>query len=66
VLVVAGRTPHQETWSAECLRAVLKEHLERGASPAQIAGDLAVRSGWARREVYQVINEMKGKLFKEL
>jgi 16S rRNA (cytidine1402-2'-O)-methyltransferase len=66
VLVVAGRAPQQEAWSAERLRAVLKEHLERGASPAQIAGDLAARSGWARREVYQVINELKGKLLKEL
>lgn len=55
-LVVSG---HKQgwTWSEERLREALREQLDQGVSPAQIAGQLALQSHWPRREVYRLVHE---------
>ncbi len=53
-LVIAG-SPERARWSEEEVRAALKERLEAGAPPSQAARDVAVRAGWQRSEVYQLL-----------
>ncbi len=37
----------------------LRQRLANGATPAQLAGELAARSGWPRRKVYQLLMEIQ-------
>jgi 16S rRNA (cytidine1402-2'-O)-methyltransferase len=60
-LVVAGASLERETWNEERLRAALKDSLERGSPPSQVASRLAAESGWPRRAVYRILTEMEGK-----
>lgn len=57
-LVVAGKTG-AEGWSPEQVQAALRQRLDAGAAPAQLAADLATQSGWPRRELYRLITEMQ-------
>lgn len=61
-LVIAGSAPGETgPWSEEKLAAALREGLNSGQSQSQLAGELAARSGWQRREVYRKISELKGR-----
>ena len=54
-LVIAGADLDQ-TWSESQLLAELKKELANGqTSPSQLAKTLATRSGWPRREIYDLI-----------
>jgi 16S rRNA (cytidine1402-2'-O)-methyltransferase len=50
-LVVGGATD-QETWSEAQVSQELAELLGRGLSRSEAAREIALRSGWSRREVY--------------
>lgn len=60
-LVVAGATSQGEPWSESQLMVVLKKRLALGESPTQIASHTAVESGWPRRDIYQLITQIKHK-----
>jgi 16S rRNA (cytidine1402-2'-O)-methyltransferase len=54
-LVLAGAPSSTERWSKEKLDAALHERLAVDDPPSQIAADLALQSGWPRREIYQML-----------
>lgn len=56
-LVVEGATPQEDRWEEENLRLAIEEQLLSGESPSRIAGELASRSGWDRREIYRMVLE---------
>jgi 16S rRNA (cytidine1402-2'-O)-methyltransferase len=58
-LVVAGAVKESGRWTEERMRAALAEHLANGEPPSQIARQLAKKSGWRRREVYNLIIEIQ-------
>ena len=59
-LVIAGRPEKGPTWDEAGLRGELRQRLEKGDSPSQIAAELAVETGWPRREVYRLLLEIQG------
>lgn len=61
-LVIAGCRQQFEPWTEAKLRAALEEHVARSDSPTQIASQMAVESGWPRREVYRLIIEIQKKM----
>ncbi len=52
-LVIGGATPPANKWSEEQLLAALRQSLEHGDPPSEIASRLAAQSGWPRRQIYQ-------------
>jgi 16S rRNA (cytidine1402-2'-O)-methyltransferase len=58
-LVIAGKKPEQKRWSEAQLSQELQESLANGGSPSQIAAQLATKSGWPRRKVYQLATEIR-------
>jgi len=58
-LVIAGSTAKLEPWSEDQLRQALLELLAEGKSSSQIAASLVTPSGWPRRMIYQMTNELK-------
>ncbi len=58
-LIIAGKRAESSPWSEAQLRRSLQERLESGASPSMIAAEFANRSGWPRRKVYQLANEIR-------
>ncbi len=61
-LVVEGRSKEGlDRWTEARLKEAILTGLEQGSSASQLAGDLAERSGWRKREVYQLVNSRKGK-----
>lgn len=59
-LVVAGYKAKEAAWDEARLREELRQRLEKGESPSQIAGEVAVETGWPRREVYRLLLEIQG------
>jgi 16S rRNA (cytidine1402-2'-O)-methyltransferase len=59
-LVIAGHAAQVEgPWSEEKLLETLRAGMQSGQSQSQLAGSVAVLSGWQRREVYRKISELK-------
>ena len=58
-LVVAGYTRQAATWTEAEVRSALNSELAQGISASQAASQVAARSGWTRRKVYQLITEIK-------
>ncbi len=52
-LVVGGATEEQ-AWDEARVRVALEAALARGLSPSQAAREVAARSGWPRRQVYEL------------
>ncbi len=57
-LVVAGRLPEVQIWSASQVSLALEEARKEGLAPAKIARNIAAASGWARSEVYNLLKEI--------
>ena len=57
-LVVAGKTV-AEKWTEQQVRTEVHQRLASGNTPAQVAGELAVDSGWPRRELYRLVMEIQ-------
>ncbi|MBC7228359.1 MAG: 16S rRNA (cytidine(1402)-2'-O)-methyltransferase [Thermoflexales bacterium] len=53
--LVIGGAPGEEPWDEARVRAALQERLQAGLLPALAAREVAVLSGWPRREVYALI-----------
>lgn len=58
-LVVAGKPKIEEIWPEHHLTAAIKEGTLSGTPPAELAGQLAAKSGWPRREIYKLIISME-------
>lgn len=58
-LVLEGKPRRKGIWSEERLFAAMKEGAIAGDPPAELAGQLAAKSGWPRREIYKLIIEME-------
>ena len=58
-LVLAGCSAPKEPWSEEKLRVALRESRTQTLSPSQIASQLAIESGWPRREIYRLLADME-------
>ncbi|RPJ43094.1 MAG: 16S rRNA (cytidine(1402)-2'-O)-methyltransferase [Chloroflexi bacterium] len=59
-LVVSGRSAEPAgPWNEERLVQALREGLSGGQPQSRLASELAAKSGWARRDVYQKISEIK-------
>ncbi len=57
--LVIGAAPQEERWSPDKVQAEAARRMDRGSSPSQVAREIALESGWSRREVYQLIMEEK-------
>jgi 16S rRNA (cytidine1402-2'-O)-methyltransferase len=59
-LVVGGRTTEdRRRWSEEELLAAIAEGLKDGKSAKEISVELAEVSGWNKKEVYALVNQVK-------
>jgi 16S rRNA (cytidine1402-2'-O)-methyltransferase len=57
-LVIAGANP-DEIWPEEQLMEALKEDIKNGElTPSQLAKNLAARSGWSRRAIYDLMQDL--------
>lgn len=57
-LVVAGQTKETPDWSEAQVLSAIRERKAQGMPPAQIASQVASRSNWPRRKIYQLVIEM--------
>jgi len=60
-LVVAGAMENDEKWDEAKLTSVLTYELGTGEPLSNIAKDIAKRSGWPRRQVYQRLTDLQAK-----
>jgi 16S rRNA (cytidine1402-2'-O)-methyltransferase len=60
-LVVAGAPRKSEPWLPDRVKDALKDGLDRGDPPSQIAKEIASQSGWPRRALYDLITEIQKK-----
>ena len=60
-LVIDGAPPEARQWSLERVRDSLKAGLARGESVSSLSREIAAQSGWKRREVYRLANELNQK-----
>ena len=59
VLVVGGYVPQADAqWTETRLRAEIQHELESGRQAKELASDLARKSGWMRREIYKMAQEI--------
>ena len=61
VLVVAGKSaPEQPSvWEESALIAAIQSEIEKGKPAKQISAELAEKSGWGKKEIYALVNELK-------
>ena len=57
--LVIGGASKGTRWSAGKVSSEANRLLSGGSSPSQVAREIALESGWPRREVYQLITEEK-------
>lgn len=60
-LVVAGSSSQKVEWSEEQVVAELEKGLSSGLPAAQVAGEVAARSGRPRRELYQILLDLQNQ-----
>ena len=60
-LVIDGAPPEARQWSLERVRDSLKAGLARGESVSSLSREIAAQSGWKRREIYRLANELNQK-----
>ncbi len=59
-LVLAGRTT-KEIWTRENLLSTIQEEGKiKEVSPTKLAKSLAEKSGWSRRDIYDLMQELRG------
>ena len=58
VLVVGGARGQVPRWGGERLRTEVQARLDEGLGAKEIGRELAVESGWPRREIYRLAVEM--------
>ena len=58
-LVVGGAEKTQAGWTENETVAAIRSGLDAGESPSRLSKRLAEESGWSKREIYRLIQEMK-------
>jgi 16S rRNA (cytidine1402-2'-O)-methyltransferase len=58
-LIISGHINREERWTIERLNAALVAASAQELPPSQIASQLAAESGWPRREVYQMLTDLR-------
>ena len=59
-LVIEGRKKEERTvWAESQIIEVIKHELDAGKSAKEISADLAEKSGWNKKEVYALVNQVK-------
>ena len=59
-LVIEGKPKDEKPkWAREELLKAVRKELARKRPAKEISSELAVQSGWSRKEIYAVINQMK-------
>lgn len=59
-LVIEGKKKEERTvWSEAELRAAIQKELQAGKSAKEISAELAEKSGWNKKEVYALVNQVK-------
>ena len=59
-LVVGGREAEErERWTEEQLLAAIESEWQRGKSAKEISAQLAEESGWGKKEIYALVNQVK-------
>jgi 16S rRNA (cytidine1402-2'-O)-methyltransferase len=59
-LVIEGKKKEERTvWSEAELRAAIQKELQAGKSAKDISAELAEKSGWNKKEVYALVNQVK-------
>ena len=58
-LVIAGAEKNSGGWAESQMVAAIKSGLEAGESPSRLSKHLAEESGWSKREIYRLIQELK-------
>jgi 16S rRNA (cytidine1402-2'-O)-methyltransferase len=62
-LVIAGQNLHERSsWTEEKVMVALKIGLKLGESPTSLSSRLAKESGWTRRNIYKIAEELKRKI----
>lgn len=56
-LVLSGAPEADKLWSETELQVAFSSYDQKDLSPSRLAGELAARSGWSKREVYRWITE---------
>ena len=60
-LVISGYSKDKELWAEEELISMIKSGIENNIPPSQLARDLSQESGWPRRVIYNLINEISNQ-----
>jgi len=58
-MVIDGASQEKTKWLLEQVESALRVGLSRGESPSQIAKGIASKSGWARRELYNIVTKIQ-------
>ena len=59
-LVIEGKKKEERTvWSEAELRSAIQKELQAGKSAKEISTELAEKSGWNKKEVYALVNQVK-------
>ncbi|WP_345111709.1 16S rRNA (cytidine(1402)-2'-O)-methyltransferase [Candidatus Villigracilis vicinus] len=59
-LVIEGKKKEERTvWAEAQLIEVIKHELQAGKSAKEISAELARKSGWNKKEVYALVNQLK-------
>lgn len=61
-LVLAGQPSHKTRWTEERLDSELQSGLQQGEITSRLAARLSRGSGWSRREIYQQVLKIQGKI----
>jgi 16S rRNA (cytidine1402-2'-O)-methyltransferase len=63
-LVLAGHPADSGQWSQERVHEAVAQALREGSAPGEVARQVAAKSGWARRKVYDLVISLKGEMPK--
>jgi len=59
LVIEGGRKDDVEKWPEQRLLKAIRRELDRDKSAKDISSALAVESGWNKREIYTLVNQMK-------
>jgi len=58
-LVVGGAEKISGKWTADEMEAAIKSGLEAGETPSRLSKHLSEETGWSKRDIYKLIQEIK-------
>ena len=59
-MVIEGKVKEERNiWAEDELLKAIKKELKAGKSAKEISAELAEQSGWSKKEVYALVNQIK-------